>query len=198
MHIESLDVLAARRRKRTAKAWVAIEASDTIGQCLRVFRFHQNSVPYHLRHGRRSDSNNWFAGSHCFQKDDSKAFLHTGQAKYIRALIFFGQSHERHISEPVHDVIEAQFTADPPQSLILRSVAHDSNRELWNRCTQLCGRTEQNLDTLSGIKATYAQHSELILIPPSRDRLKYLSPGLEVDQLRYNGRPANSIQLFDT
>src|SRR6202049_1627027 len=169
MHIESLDVLAASRRKRTAKAWVAIEASDTIGQCLRVFRFHQNSIPYHLRHGRRSDSDNWFAGTQRFQKDDSKAFLQTGQAKYMRALIFFCQSHERHISEPVHDVIEAQFSADPPQSLILRSVANDSNRELWNRCTQLRGRTEQSLETLSGIKAAYAQHSELVLVLPSRD-----------------------------
>src|ERR1700677_1890932 len=99
MHIESLDVLASRRRKRTAKAWAAIEARETIGQCPRVFRFHKNSVPYHLRHGRRADSNNWFAGSHRFQKDDSKAFLQTGQAKHMRALIFFGQSHERHISE---------------------------------------------------------------------------------------------------
>src|ERR1700676_4902690 len=169
MHIESLDVLAARRRKRTAKAWVAVEASDAVGQCLRVFRFHQNSISYHLRHGRCSDSDNWFAGSHCFQKDDSKAFLQTGQAKYMRAFIFFGQSHERHISEPVHDVIEAQFSADPPQSLILRPVAHDSNRELWNRCTQLRGRTEQSLKTLSGVKAAHAQHGELVVVLPSRD-----------------------------
>jgi len=86
-----------------------------------------------------------------------------------------------HISEPVHDVIEAQFSADPPQTLILRSVANDSNRELWNRCAQLRGRTEQSLETLSGIKAAYAQHSEFVLVLPSRDGLKYLAPGLEIN-----------------
>src|SRR5713101_3353849 len=172
MRIELFDIPATRRSEGIAKARIAIKAKDTIGERLIAFRFHENSALYHLRDGAGPHCDDRLARNHCFQKDDAEAFLDTGQAKHMGAPIFLCQPREWQIAEPVHHPFEAQFRAEPSQSFVPRPVADYSNFELWDRFAQLRGSTEQNVETLSGIKTAHRKYGELVTIRPSRNGME--------------------------
>jgi hypothetical protein len=103
MNIEVFDV--ARPAEARAARWISIQPNYASGERLGVFRLSENAVADYLWNSGGSDGYNRFARGHRFQKDDSEAFLQTGQTKYICTIVFLRQPGEGYIAEPMHDSI---------------------------------------------------------------------------------------------
>src|SRR5436190_3268443 len=97
----------------------------------------------------------------------------------------------------MHDSIQAQSCADLSEPLVFGPVAHDAKLKARNPVAQLRGRLKQGHKPLSGIKTAHGQNRKPLLIGPSGICQKQVTPGIEIDQLRYNDRALNAVKFFD-
>ena len=95
------------------------------------------------------------ARGHGFQKHDSEALLHAGQAEQIRAIVFRGKLLARDVAHEADRVPKIQIAMQCVQPGSFRAVAHQPHRQARNAAAQLCGGFEQQVQALTRVEPAH-------------------------------------------
>jgi len=154
---------------------------------LGAFRFHQQSLRNHFRHGCHPHGDNRLACGHSLQEDDAEAFLNAGQTEHIRAAVFGSQGGLREIAHPGDGVLDALLAPQAHQTSLFGPAAHNANLNSGNPAPQHRRRLQKQVEPLAWVETAHAEHGEARPGLPRGVGFEQGTPGGQVDQLRNNG-----------